>query len=134
MPKNLSLWNVLIVDDELDNIGVIEYVLNYHGAHYKTADSGASCLRMLAHEQPTLVLLDIQMPQMSGWEVLKLIRADPALVNLPVIAVTAHAMVGDKQRAIDAGFDGYITKPISPLTFVEEIETILLNRQSRMAK
>jgi len=124
----------LVVDDELDNIGVIEYVLNYHNAHYKTAESGPACLRMLETERPTLILLDIKMPQMSGWEVLKIIRENYATHDIPVVAVTAHAMIGDKQRALDAGFDGYITKPISPLTFIEEIETILLNRQSRMVK
>jgi two-component system cell cycle response regulator len=132
VPKDLSNWNILIVDDELDNIGVIEYVLNFHGAVYKTAASGLVCLELLEHERPTFILLDIQMPIMSGWEVLKAIRTSPVYFDIPVIAVTAHAMVGDKQRALDAGFDGYITKPISPLTFIEEIETILMNRQTRV--
>jgi CheY-like chemotaxis protein len=128
---DLSAWNVLIVDDELDNLGVVEYVLEFHQARYRTAESGMACMEMLRKERPTFVMLDIQMPIMSGWDVLKVIRNDVDLKDLPVIAVTAHAMVGDRQRALEAGFDGYITKPISPLTLIEELESILLAKQSK---
>src|SRR5436190_18492089 len=110
---DLSGWNVLIVDDEQDNIGVIELVLNYHNADVRTAESGAECLELMEKELPTLLLADIQMPQMSGLELLAIIRAREAWKHIPVIAVTAHAMMGDLERFTAAGFNGYIPKPIS---------------------
>ena len=92
------------------------------------AESGPKGLELLRAEKPTFLLLDIQLPVMSGWEVLETIRKDDQLKDLPVIAVTAHAMFGDKEKALKAGFDGYITKPISPMTFVSEIQSILQAR------
>ncbi len=118
-------WKVLIVDDEIYNSGVVEHVLKYHGAQTWKAISGAAGLELLRSVQPTLLLLDIQMPHMSGFDVLKTVRADDEFKALPVIAVTSYAMQEDRERALAAGFDGYLVKPIDVQMFVQQISDIL---------
>lgn len=125
---DISQWNVLIIDDEPDNIGVVEFILGFYKVQMQSATSGAAGLEVLRQQHPTLLLLDVQMPAMSGWEVLAEIRKDPTLKDLVVIALTAHAMSGDKEKALEAGFDGYMTKPISPATFLEDIKAVLATR------
>lgn len=122
---DLSDWNVLIVDDEPDNIGVIELVLNYNKAVVRTAQSGAECLQLMTEAPPNLLLADIQMPQMSGIELLAKVRENAAWQDIPVVAVTAHAMIGDSERFTSAGFDGYIPKPINAMTLVDELRPII---------
>ena len=125
---DLSDWNVLIVDDEPDNVGVLELVFRFHQAAVRTAESGQRCLELLELEKPSLLLVDIQMPVMSGYDLLKRIREQERWCDLPIIAVSAHAMSGDSERAISAGFDGYITKPISAITLVDQIKAIIVDR------
>lgn len=126
--SDISDWNVLIVDDEVHNSGVLEYVFKFHEAKVRIADSGPECLRQIEKDPPTLILLDLSMPKMSGWEVLKIIRADEALKHIPVITITAQVMAGDRERALEAGFDGYIPKPISVSSIVKTIQDILRSR------
>lgn len=128
---DLSNWKVIIVDDEPDNIGVIELVLQFHDAVVKTAESGQECLQLLESERPSMLLIDVQMPGMSGYELLEIIRKDPRWDDIPVIAITAHAMTGDDTRIISAGFDGYIPKPINVMTLIDELNTILEGREKR---
>lgn len=125
---DLSQWNVVLIDDEPDNIGVVEFVFGFHKIPMRSATSGIEGLALLRQQLPTVLLLDIQMPAMSGWEVLEQIRKDSALSSLVVIALTAHAMAGDQEKALAAGFDAYMTKPISPATFLEDIKTVLKAR------
>jgi len=122
---DLSGWNVLVVDDEPDNVGVIELVLSYHNASVRTAASGMECLKLMAQESPNLLLVDIQMPQMSGLELLAKIREHENWRQIPIVAVTAHAMLGDSERFASAGFDGYIPKPISTMNLVNELQPIV---------
>jgi CheY-like chemotaxis protein len=126
--SDLSDWNVLIVDDEPDNVGVLELVFRFHQASVRTAESGQRCLELLEHEKPSLLLIDIQMPVMSGYELLKRIREQARWCDFPIIAVSAHAMSGDSERAIAAGFDGYITKPVSAITLVDQIKAIIADK------
>lgn len=128
MTNDLSDWKVLVVDDEPDNVGVIELVLDFHNASVRTADSGQKCLQMMEEEPPTLLLVDIQMPGMSGMELMEKIRESAQWRHIPVVVVTAHAMRGDNERFLAAGFDGYIPKPISAMTFVDELQAILTAR------
>jgi CheY-like chemotaxis protein len=118
-------WTVLVVDDETDNLGVSEGVLSYFGASVHTAEDGTMCLKVLETLRPTFILLDLSMPMMDGWEAFKLIREKPELAETPVIALTAHAMAGDREKVIEAGFSGYISKPIMIDTFVEDIKACL---------
>ncbi|MBN4072011.1 response regulator [bacterium AH-315-F18] len=100
-----------VVEDNLDNLLLVRALL---GKEYRllTYEDGRAALEGLNEERPDLVLLDISLPGMDGNEVLKRIRANAALADLPVIALTAHAMNGDRDRFLSAGFDDYLTKPI----------------------
>lgn len=117
----ISSWVVLAVDDEADNLTLVTKVLTFKGAQVHTATNGQEALDMLKTLQPSLILLDLSMPVMDGWEMFKQLRANPGLQRVPVIALTAHAMVGDKERILAAGFDGYISKPFRLNTFLAEI-------------
>ncbi|MAS38324.1 MAG: two-component system response regulator [Anaerolineaceae bacterium] len=119
---DLSDWNVLVVDDEPDNVGVIVLVLEYYNATVRTAVSGTECMEMLQADMPTILLLDIQMPDISGFDLMQKVREDSRWQHLPIIAVTAHAMSGDQERIIASGFDGYIPKPINTMTLVDELK------------
>jgi CheY-like chemotaxis protein len=130
--ENIANWDVLIVDDEPDSAGVVEHIFHFHDSMVRVAYSGSICLELLDERKPTLVFLDIQMPRMSGWEVLKQIRERELLKDLPVIALTAHVMDGDRERILAAGFDGYIAKPLSPLRFVKEVQLILSMREKHV--
>lgn len=122
---DFSGWNVMIVDDEPDNVGVLELVFRHHKANVFMAESGNECLEQMQTVIPNLILMDIQMPGMSGYQLLEKIRMESRWRHIPVVAVTAHAMNNDQQRVLAAGFDGYIPKPISPLTITKEISAIL---------
>lgn len=102
---------IAIVEDNPDNRLLATALLDglYEVTEYET---GIEALAGLAHEVPSLVLLDISLPGMDGVETLQHIRANPLLRHLPVIALTAHAMTGDREKYIAAGFDDYVTKPI----------------------
>lgn len=128
---DLSTWNVLVVDDEPDNIGLIELVLNFYKANVRTAASGRACLTLLREEMPSVVLMDIQMPEMSGFDVLKAIRENTNWKHLPVIAITAHAMVGDEERIMAAGFDGYVAKPVNAMTLADQLMEIMSTKVKR---
>ena len=118
---DLSDWQIIIVDDEPDNVGVVKLVMEFHNAEVQTAASGLECLKLLSHNTPTLLLIDIQMPEMSGYELLSEIRKQEKWRTIPAIAVTAHTMDGDAARILAAGFDGYIPKPVNSMTLVDEI-------------
>jgi two-component system cell cycle response regulator DivK len=100
-----------LVEDSLDNRILVRA---YLGDRYDVHDyeNGAAALEGIVRERPDLVLLDISLPGMDGVEVLRRLRAEPALAGLPVIALTAHAMAGDREKYLALGFDDYVTKPI----------------------
>lgn len=123
--NNVSTWSVLIVDDEPDNLEVIADTLDFFGAVGKTALNGEEGLVVLENFMPDFILLDLSMPRMNGWEMRKAVKTRPETQHIPIIALTAHAMAGDAERALEVGFDGYITKPVEILSFVESLRKIL---------
>jgi CheY-like chemotaxis protein len=127
MPINSdpTSWVALIVDDEPHNVGVAQKVLTFGGATVHTARNGAEGLVMLEQVQPTFILLDLSMPEMDGWEMFRRVRANTSMASIPIIALTAHAMSGDKERVFETGFDGYIAKPFRINSFVAEIQKCL---------
>lgn len=129
---DLSDWVVLIIDDEPDNIGVIDLVLSHYQASVYQATSGNMGLEMLEDINPSLILLDIQMPDISGFELLPILRQKPHLRRIPIVAVTAHAMAGDRERILDSGFDGYIPKPVNAMTLADELKSILESLKSNV--
>ena len=116
-----SGWTVIVIDDEPDNVGVARKVLEFSGAKVHTSNNGEEGLALLDHVQPTFILLDLSMPVMDGWEMFKRVRSNPTTEHIPVVALTAHAMSGDRERVLAAGFDGYIAKPFRLSTFMSEI-------------
>lgn len=122
---DIDNWKVLIVDDQKDNLQIASEALSFHGADVRTATNGIEGLDILKDYTPTLILTDLSMPEMNGWEMQKKLRADEVTSKIPVIALTAHVMDGDEQQVIDAGFDGYIPKPFSVVNIVLQIKAIL---------
>ncbi|MBI5958703.1 MAG: response regulator [Chloroflexi bacterium] len=114
-------WSVLIVEDESDNAEVVSDALKFMGATVRAAANGRVGLEMLQEYAPDLILLDLSMPYMDGWEMHRRLRADPHTRSIVVVALSAHAMMGDKERVLAAGFDGYLSKPVSLLTFVRDL-------------
>lgn len=129
MSYDLSGITILMIDDEPDNLIPITRALTYYGAEVHHAQEGEAGLSLLKTARPDLVLLDLSMPGLDGWGTLKAIRAEPSMALLTIVAVTAHAMQHDKQRALDAGFDGYITKPFRPSRVLAEIVSYLPQKQ-----
>lgn len=116
---------ILAVDDVLHNLELLTYLLNAAGHQVVGATTGSEALLSAADRRPDLVVLDLQLPDLDGYEVLARLRAQPDLVDVPVIAVTAYAMVGDRDAALAAGFDGYLAKPIDPVTLASAIDAYL---------
>jgi two-component system cell cycle response regulator DivK len=104
---------ILVVEDNPLNLKLIRDVLEFQGFDVLTAQSGEDGVGLASSESPDLVLMDLQLPGIGGYEALLLIRSDPRCRAIPVVAVTAFAMKDDIERAHEAGFDGYIAKPIS---------------------
>jgi CheY-like chemotaxis protein len=117
--------SILLIEDNRDNLELINFLLSALGHTPRLAVSGPRGIEAAKRELPDLILLDIQMPEMDGFEVLRIIRTDPALSSTPVVALTAVAMVGDRETGLRAGFDGYITKPITPEAFADELDAYL---------
>lgn len=123
--SNITEISVLIVDDEPDNLEVIAESLRFFGMQVEVATNGLDAIEILGKRKPSFILLDLSMPKMDGWDTLKHIRADARMSSLPVIALSAHAMPADRQRAIDAGFDGYMSKPINIPTLMNDLRSAL---------
>lgn len=123
-------WKILIVDDEIHNLGVIKHVMEFHGSTTYTCETGEACLAFLEQQLPDFVLLDIRMPGLSGFDVVRAIRQNPKTNHLLVIALTASVMPGDYEQAIDAGFDGYIPKPIDVARIMDQINLLVEDRLS----
>lgn len=131
--KQINTWKTLIIDDEPDNLNVAEKVLSFNGADVQTATNGVEGLNKLntTSSDYTFILLDLSMPHMDGWTMFEKMQDDERLKAIPVIALTAHAMDADRERAASMGFDGYITKPFRIDTFLSDIQTILQRVQQR---
>ena len=117
--------SILVVEDNTANMELTEFLLNASGYVPLLALSGAEGVRLAGEERPDLILMDIQMPGMDGYEATAAIRRDPEFQECPIVAVTAFAMVGDKDRILSHGFAGYISKPIEAETFVAQVEAYL---------
>lgn len=126
LPKD---WIVLIVDDHYDNIIVAQTTLEYYGATVHIAQDGQAALALLQEINPTLILLDLSMPNMNGWELIKHIHQMPKLAAVPTIAVTAHAMSQDRAKVLEAGFDDYVSKPYDLRKLVAVAETAIQRKR-----
>lgn len=121
---NQSLRRVLLVEDNADNEYLVSVLLDQEGYEVMAVSSGAAALARLEAEDFAFVLLDLQLPDIDGFEVASRIRANPAWRDLPVIAVSAFAMPADRRRAFDAGCTGYLEKPIDADAFVAQVRCL----------
>src|SRR5438132_1052893 len=108
---------ILIVEDNPDNLELMTYLLERFGHTLVAARDGAEALQTVGRVPLDLILCDVQLPRIDGYEVAGQLKKDPAWRGIPLVAVTALARVGDRERVLAAGFDGYIAKPIAPRTF-----------------
>lgn len=128
LPVNLlKNWCVVVVDDEEDSLEVARYILDFYGAEVHTATNGHQALALIQQLQPNFVISDLSMPVMDGWEMLSKLKSEIRTYEIPVIALTAHAMVGDRERAIAAGFHNYLTKPLTADTFIHDLVRLLMD-------
>jgi two-component system cell cycle response regulator len=116
---------ILIIEDNQASMDLITFLLNSFGHSTLTAQDGVEGLEVIRREPLDLILCDVHLPNLDGYELARQIKPDPALRRIPLVAVTALAMVGDRDKVLAAGFDGYISKPIAPRTFVQQVETYL---------
>ena len=120
MPKT-----VMIVEDNELNMKLFRDLIEAHGYRTVQTRSGLAAVDLAREHHPDLILMDIQLPEISGLDVTKTLKADPELHKIPVIAVTAFAMKGDEERIRQGGCEAYISKPISVTKFIETIKSFL---------
>jgi two-component system cell cycle response regulator DivK len=116
---------ILVVDDNPVNLKLLRITLTVAGYEVRTAIDAEQALSVLESFRPKLILMDIQLPGMDGLELTKRLKADPATRDAVILAVTAYAMKGDSERAMAAGCDGYVSKPIDTRTLAETVATYL---------
>ena len=112
---------ILVIEDNKLNIKLVKAVLHLNNHRVLVAEDAETGLRVARKKQPDLILMDIQLPAMDGLEATQIIKADPETSHIPVIAMTSHAMKKDREKAIDAGCDDYISKPIEQNEFLDKI-------------
>jgi CheY-like chemotaxis protein len=117
----LKDWVIVVVDDEPDSLEVATRILKFYGANVHTAVNGQMALEVALDVMPRFVLTDLSMPVLDGWGLLFELKQNRRTIDIPVFALTAHAMVGDRERAIAAGFHNYLTKPLTPATFMTDM-------------
>ena len=113
---------VLLVEDNEDNRTIYMDVLEHAGYHVVTAPNGEEGVHLACELHPDLILMDIGMPVIDGYLAARLLRADPCTRSIPIVAVTAHAMEGDREQALAGGFDGYVPKPATPREVLHEVQ------------
>lgn len=112
---------ILVIEDNDQNIYMITYLLEHAGFEVLQARDGRSGIELALAQRPDLIILDIQLPEMDGYEVARQLRGLPDVGDTPVVAVTSYAMAGDKERILEAGCTDYLEKPIDTETFVRSV-------------
>lgn len=123
---NFAEWTVLVVEDTYDDHQLASAVLKYHGINVILAHNGHECLDILNEIEPTMIVTDLSMPDMDGWEMLSQIRGNNATRHIPVMALTAYHSVDVANDALQAGFNAYYPKPISPTNFLDQLVRLLV--------
>src|SRR5258708_9031730 len=122
---------VLLVEDNEDNRIISSTVLRHVGYHVLEAEDGEQALEVARASRPNLILMDISIPKIDGWEATRAIRRDPQLRDIPIIALTAHALPDDRERAAEIGFSAYLAKPVEPRAAVAEVQRSISGRVRR---
>ncbi len=121
---------ILLVEDNENNRYLAKFLLEREGLLVTVAVNGKEALEAARRHKPDLVVMDIQMPEMDGYETAQRFKSDPALADIPLVGVSSFAMVGDRAKALQVGFAGYIEKPINADTFAQEVTRFLRRQQT----
>jgi two-component system cell cycle response regulator DivK len=116
---------ILLVEDNEDNRIVYSTILRHFGYGVSEALNGEDGIRKARAEKPDLILMDISIPVVDGWEATQVLKSDPATKDIPIIALTAHALASDREKAMEVGCDGYLAKPCEPRAVVAEVQRFL---------
>lgn len=123
---------ILVIEDNETNLELMVYLLRSFNYGVITTGNGAQGLEIARREVPDLIICDVHLPEVDGFEVAKQLKTSAKLKNVPLIAVTAMAMVGDREKVLNAGFDYYVSKPIIPEGFIQEVGSIMqIGRRDR---
>lgn len=116
---------ILLVEDNEDNRIIYRLTLIHFGYEVTEAADGETGIRLATGILPDLILMDVSIPGIDGWEATQILKADPRTAHIPIVALTAHALARDRERAQEVGCDGYLTKPVEPRRVLQEIERLL---------
>ena len=117
----MATCRVLLVEDNVDNLALVRFLLERAGYGVIEAHNGVQGVELARKEIPDLILMDLTLPELDGWAAAEQLKADEKTASIPLLALTAHTLPGDRKRALESGFDGYISKPINVPAFAEEI-------------
>ncbi len=121
----LNDWKVLIVEDEADSMELVQGILEYYGIVCRAASSAEQALKLLETWIPTLVIVDLHLPDMDGWGLLAELKKNRATANVPRVAISAYHSIDVAAKAIEYGFDAYFSKPLDTTSFVRELSGII---------
>jgi CheY-like chemotaxis protein len=121
----MSDWLVLVIEDETDSLEFVQGLLEHHGINSIGVSSGEQALDAIQEIRPNLIIVDLALPGLNGWDLLKRFKAAPALKQVPMVAITAYHTAELAEQAIEAGFDAYFAKPLDATSFVRELEGII---------
>ena len=121
----MSEWLVLVIEDENDSLEFVQGLLEHHGINSIGVSSGEQALDAVREIRPNLIIIDLALPGLNGWEMLNHFKSMPALKQVPLVAITAYHTAELAEQAIEAGFDAYFAKPLDATSFVRELEGII---------
>ena len=121
----MNNWQVLVIEDENDSMEVVQALLEHRGIETVGCSNGEEALNVLENLRPTLIVVDLALPGLNGWQLLERFKADPVLQDVPLVAMTAYHTAELAERAIEAGFNAYFAKPLDATSFVRELENIV---------
>jgi len=123
--KGIAMKQALVIEDNRDNLRLISYALNRDGYEVISAETGEAGVELALKEKPSFIIVDINLPGIDGFEVMQRIRQAETSRTVPIIAITSHAMFGDREKIIASGCNSYFEKPIDPLTIMDKIHEII---------
>jgi two-component system, cell cycle response regulator DivK len=125
LDRTIAGTRILLVEDDDDNRNVFEIALRHAGALVISCVDGDGAVHRAHREMPDLILMDLSLPVLDGWEATRRLKADERTCRIPIVALTAHALPEARKRAEEAGFDAYLTKPIAPMAVVHSVRALL---------
>jgi CheY-like chemotaxis protein len=130
----MSKGNILVVEDNLDNYELVRTILELDGYETFLAVNGRDGVNAARKQKPDLILMDMALPEMDGWDATARIREDPETKHIPMVALTVHTLPRERKRALDAGVNAYLSKPFDAIQFLEVVESTLKNAKKNKKK